>query len=70
MDPISIYQMGRVRQQEILDWAAQQQDRKPVRQYISDFGSLLVRAGHKLVETANPVLDAQPIAPQPNPECC
>ena len=70
MDPISIYQMGRLRQQEILDWAAQQQDGKPARQYVSEFGRLLVRAGQKLVNAANPALESQPIAPQPNPECC
>jgi hypothetical protein len=69
MDPISIYHMGQSRQQEILDWAAQQQGAKPARQYISEFGSLLVRAGQKLVEVAKPAME-QPVASQPSPECC
>lgn len=70
MDPISIYQMGRLRQQEILEWAAKEQGGKPVRQHISDFGSLLVRLGQKLVDAASPALAAQTIAPQTSVENC
>ena len=67
MDPVSIYQMGRLRQQEILAQAAQQQGGKCARQYISEVGSLLVHVGQRLVDTAN---HSPAISQQPSPECC
>jgi hypothetical protein len=70
MDPISIYQMGQVRQQEILEWAEKNRGGKPLRQYVSEVGSLLIRVGRKLVNAANPALEGQTVAPHTSVEIC
>lgn len=70
MDPISIYQMGRIRHQEFLEQAAKDRGAKPVQQYLSAFGSLLIRVGQKLVNAASPALEGQTVAQQTAVENC
>jgi hypothetical protein len=71
MDPIIISQLGRIRQQEILDRAAKDYGGKSFRQYVSDFGRLLIRVGQRMVKAATPALEPQP-RPSQNPveNCC
>lgn len=70
MDPVTLYKLGLIRQQELLERAAQDQGALPMRHYLSEIGALLVRVGQKLVDAANPALPAQSIAPQPSVENC
>ena len=71
MDPITMSQLGRIRQQEILEWAKQDYNAKPLRQYVSDIGNVLIRMGQKLVNAASPALEPQTV-PSQNPveQCC
>jgi hypothetical protein len=71
MDPIIMMQLGQIRQQEILEWAKQDYNAKPLRQYVSDIGNVLIRMGQKLVNAASPALEPQTVPAQnPVEQCC
>ena len=71
MDPITMSQLGRIRQQEILEWAEKNYDSKPLRQYVSDIGNVLIRIGQRLVNAASPTLEPQTVPAQnPVEQCC
>lgn len=70
MDPIIMMQLGRIRQQEILERAAKDYGAKPLREYVADVGSLLIRVGQKLVDAASPALEPQTVPQQNTVENC
>jgi hypothetical protein len=70
MDPIIMYQLGRIRQQEILEQAAKDYGAKPLRQYVSDFGNLLIHVGQRMVDAASPALEPQTVPAQNPVENC
>lgn len=63
MDPLTISRLGQIRQQEILEWAANDRGSKPARQYLSDLGRLLIRVGRRLENAAGPGFEARAVAP-------
>jgi hypothetical protein len=70
MDPISIYHMGRIRQQEILEWAAKNRGGKSAKQVLTDLGRWLIRAGQRMRASSDSAFEAQPTSPQITVECC
>lgn len=70
MDPIIVMQLGRIRQQEILERAAKDYGAKPLRQYVADLGNFLIRVGQRMVNAASPALEAPSVTPQTSVENC
>ena len=71
MDPIIMMQLGRIRQQEILERAAKDYNSKPLRHYVGNVGGMFIRIGQKLMGTASPALEPQTVPAQnPVENCC
>ena len=70
MDPITISRIGRIRQQEILEWAEHDRGVKPLREYVLELGNLLIRVGQRMVNAAGSALETKVVAPQTAAEHC
>lgn len=70
MDPVTVYKMGQLRQQEILEWAAKQPSGHSARWYLLEAGALLQRIGRKLEAAASPAYKAGAVVPTTSIENC
>ncbi len=70
MDPITLSRLSRIRQQEILEWAANDLDEgSAVGELLWKFGTSIIAAGRKLAQAVNAARAAQ-TAPLSATELC
>jgi hypothetical protein len=70
MDPFTQQHLAHIRQQEILDQAALDQDKMSLREIAEKAGDVLITVGQKLMRTARPTSAKQMITAQTTTDNC
>jgi hypothetical protein len=60
MDPFTLQRLAEIRQQEILETAANDREAKPLRTFMSQIGGSLVKVGQRLVSISGEAQIATP----------